>query len=88
LPRGGNDVLKRLLQHRGAIGNLAVFAHVREVEGHDVDSAGREPRRRGSHERMLLPRAGAMCEHEQRIRIAVCSIANRTERRQIHWRPA
>ncbi len=85
LPRRGDDLLERLLEHRRPIGDLAALTHVRKVEGHDVDTASREPLRHRRHERMLLSGAGPVREHEQRyLAFAVCSIAqHRTDRTDV-----
>jgi hypothetical protein len=54
----------RLEQGR-AIGHLAALVHVVEVEGDDVDAAGREARGDSRHEWVVLPGAGAVGQHQQ-----------------------
>src|SRR5688572_13265284 len=84
LPGGGDHVRKCVLERGSLVGNLAALPHVREVKGHDIDAPSDKALRDSCHERMLLSCARAVCEHQHGIWLAVCSISNRTERRQVH----
>ena len=48
-------------------GHLAPRVHVGEVEGHDVDAAGRDGLGDPDHERVVLAGAGAVGEQQRRV---------------------
>ena len=85
LPRARRRRPRNAFSSTGALSGILRRSRMYgKVEGHDVDTASRKALRHGSHERVLLACARAVREHEQRIWLAVCSISNRTERRQVH----
>jgi hypothetical protein len=62
---------ERVFEHRRAIGCLAPFLHVREIERHHGDAAVGQAFRIAGDERMKLSRSGAVREHQERIQIAI-----------------
>ena len=79
LPRNSDGFSERCLEYGCPIWHLPPFSHVRKVKRHDGDAFRGQRLRHTHHERMALPRARPVRQHQQGAGIASRLVTRRAD---------